>query len=317
MKQSSFFSQNYDAKKKTTRKELFLAQMEQVVPWNRLLRVLKPYYYSSKPKAGRPAMPLERMLRIHLMQQWYSLADESMEDALYEIESMRRFADIELNEDAIPDETTILNFRRLIEKHQLADKLFTSINRHLKHEGLLVSKGTIVDATIVKAASSTKNKDKSRDPDMHSTRKNGQYYFGMKVHIGTDINSNVVHSATVTAANESDIGQLPQLLREDDKLIMGDAGYVNQDYKRGSRHLGFSWQVIEKAGRPKKLSKSRVKKNQRRTSIRSKVEHIFRVMKCQFGYNKARYKGLEKNRSQVMMLLALTNLYTQRKALMG
>jgi IS5 family transposase len=317
MKQSSFSSLNYDAKKKTTRRELFLAQMEQVVPWSRLLRVLKSYYYSSKPKAGRPPMSLEKMLRIHLMQQWYGLADEAMEDALYEIESMRRFADIELNVDTIPDETTILNFRRLVEKHKLADKIFTSINRHLEKKGLLVSKGTIVDATIVKAASSTKNKDKARDPDMHSTRKNNQYYFGMKVHIGTDINSNAVHSATVTAANESDIGQLPKLLRKDDELVMADAGYVSQEYKRGSRHLGISWQVIEKAGRPKKLSGNRKKKNTKRASIRAKVEHIFRVMKCQFGYTKARYKGLEKNRNQVMMLLALTNLYTQRKTLMG
>jgi len=181
---------------------------------------------------------------------------------------------------------------------------------------LLVSKDTIVDTTVVKAASSTKNKDKTRDSDMCSNRKSGQYHFGMKAHIGTDINSNVVHSATVTPANESDIGQLPQLLRQDDELIMGDAGYVSQAYKRGSRRLGLNWQVIEKAGRPKKLSKSRVKKNQRRSSIRSIVEHIFRVMKCQFGYTKARYKELEKNHNQVMMLLVLSNLYTQRKVLL-
>ena len=216
MKQITFASIAYTHKKVTTKREAFLNEMERVVPWSRLLKLIEPYY----PKAGngRPPMPMETMLRIYFLQQWYSLSDPAAEEALYDIESMRRFAQLELLDDAIPDETTILKFRHMIERHALSEAIFADINHYLVEKGIQVSQGRMVDATIIQAASSTKNKDKKRDAEMHSTRKNNQYYFGMKIHIGTDVNSNAIHSATITPANTADITELPKLLRERDRV---------------------------------------------------------------------------------------------------
>jgi len=208
MKQISFASASYAKKKIMTKRDKFLAEMEEVVPWARLLKLIKPYY--PKRGNGRPPMPMESMLRIYFLQQWYSLSDPAAEEALYDIESMRSFAKLDLIDDALPDETTILKFRRMIEKNDLGKAIFKGINAHLLERGVNVSQGSMVDATIVQAPSSTKNKDKKRDPEMSSTRKNNQYYFGMKIHIGTDINSKAIHSVTVTAANEADINELPQ-----------------------------------------------------------------------------------------------------------
>lgn len=315
MKQISFGTLAYEQKKVMTKRERFLQKMDQVIPWERLLDIIEPYY--PKAGSGRKPMPMNSMLRIYFLQQWYALADPAAEEALYDMESMRRFADLELGEDAIPDESTILNFRRLIETHQLSEALFQDINHYLLEQGIQVSQGSMVDATIVQAASSTKNKAKQRDPEMHSTRKNNQFFFGMKVHIGTDVNSNVIHTATVTAANTADIDELPKLLREDDQVIFGDAGYTSDTYKRGARKMGLSWKVNDKRKPKKNMSNSQKKQNAKNSSIRARVEHCFRVIKCQFGYKKARYKGLEKNRVQVFTLLALTNLYLQRGALAG
>jgi IS5 family transposase len=244
MKQISFASATYDNKKIMTKRERFLTEMDTVIPWPRLLKLIEPCY--PKKGKGRPPMPMESMLRIYFLQQWYSLSDPAAEEALYDIESMRRFAQLELVVDALPDETTILNFRRMVEKHQLSEVLFNDINAYLVERGIAVSQGSMVDATIISASGSTKNKDKARDPDMHSTRKNNQYFFGMKIHIGTDVNSNAIHSATVTAANVADITELPNLLRVDDKVIFADAGYTSDSYKRGSRALGLSWKVNDK-----------------------------------------------------------------------
>jgi len=315
MKQLSFATLSYQNKKITTKREKFLNEMEQVVPWKRLLKLIEPHY----PKAGngRPPMPMECMLRIYFLQQWYALSDPGAEEALYDIESMRNFAGLELVVDALPDESTILNFRRLIEKHKLSVKLFEEINSYLIDKGIKVSQGSMIDATIVQAPSSTKNKEKKRDPEMHSTRKNNQYHFGMKIHIGTDINSNAIHTATVTAANTADITEMPNLLRADDKVVFGDAGYTSDTYKRGARALGMTLKINDKRKPKKQLSSTQKKRNRKNSSVRARVEHCFRVIKCQFGYQKVRYKGLEKNRTQVFMLLGLANLYQLRARLAG
>lgn len=321
MKQKSFASLSYAHKKVTTKRERFLNEMDSVIPWERLLNLIEPHY----PKAGkgRHPKPMEVMLRIYFLQQWYALGDQAAEESLYDMESMRNFVGVELIDDAIPDESTILNFRHLVEAHDLGHALFEDINAYLVSEGITVSKGSMVDATIIQAPSSTKNKEGKRDPEMRSTRKNNQYHFGMKIHIGSDVNSNVIHSATVTPANVPDIDEMPSLLREEDKVIYGDAGYTSRSYKRGARNLGITWKVNDKR-LPKhtknkriSLSNKQKKNNKKNSSVRARVEHCFRVIKCQFGYRKARYKGIEKNREQVMTLLGLANLYMQRKRLMG
>ena len=315
MKQLSFASLAYQNKKIITKKEKFLNEMETTVPWKRLLEIIKPHY-PNKTK-GRKAMPMETMLRIYFLQHWYNLSDPGAEDALYDIESMRRFTQLELGKDAIPDETTILNFRRLIEKHKLATKIFEDINAYLIEQGIRVSQGSMVDATIIQAPSSTKNEKKQRDPEMKSTRKNNNFYFGMKVHIGTDVNSNTIHSATVTPANVCDIDELPNLVRNDDNVIFADAGYTSDSYCRGARQMKISWKVNDKRKPNKQLSSTQKKNNRKKSSVRARVEHCFRVMKCQFGYKKVRYKGIDKNRSQVMTILGLVNLYMHRAKLMA
>lgn len=315
MKQQSFATLAYQNKKIVTKREAFLKEMEQVVPWSRLLKLIEPHY--PKKGNGRPPIPMEVMLRIYFLQQWYALSDPAAEEALYDMESMRRFSLLELGEDVIPDETTILNFRRLIEKHDLSVTMFNDINAYLVDRGIKVSKGSMIDASIVHAPSSTKNKEKQRDPEMHSTRKNNQYYFGMKIHIGSDVNSNAIHSATVTSANIADISEMSKLLREEDEVVFGDAGYTSDSYKRGARSLGMSWKVNDKRKPKKNLSATQKKRNRKNSSIRARVEHCFRVLKCQFGYKKVRYKGLNKNRVQVFALLGLANLYMLRKQLAG
>jgi len=315
MKQKSFASLSYESKKRKTRKELFLDQMERCVPWSAMEAVIEPLYPRSGRRGGQP-IGLSTMLRIYLMQQWFNLSDPMMEDALYEIESMRRFAGLELCEDRLPDETTILKFRHRLEKHRLTDELFAVVNAHLQEHGLQVSKGTMVDATLVAASPSTKNAAGERDPDMHQTRKGKQWHFGMKIHAGADVDSGAAHTVTVTAANAADITQLPALLRETDEVIFGDAGYTSDSYKRGARAMGLHWKVNDKrkAGHGN-LSATQRKRNRQQSRIRARVEHLFRIIKCQFGYRKVRYKGLEKNRVQVMALMAMANVYLLRHRL--
>jgi IS5 family transposase len=316
MKQTTFASLSYDTKKKQTRREKFLLEMELVIPWGSLLAVIMPFYPKSGHR-GRQPMPLPMMLRIYFLQQWFDLSDPGAEDALYEIESMRRFAGIELGEAPIPDETTILNFRRLLERHQLTAALMNTINDVLEAEGLLLKGGSMVDATIIHASPSTKNQSKQRDPDMHQAKKGNQYYFGMKIHVGADVDSGVVHTVSVTPANVADITELPNLLREEDRAVFGDAGYVNNQYKRAARGAGVYWGVALKARPKSRLGASQKQRNRKHSSIRSRVEHIFRVIKCQFGYTKVRYKGLAKNAAQVFSLIGLTNLYLKRRELMA
>ena len=316
MKQSTFSSLSFESKKKPTRRERFLTEMEQVVPWVELEAVVEPHYPKSG-RRGRQPMALVSMLRIYFMQQWYALSDPAMEDALYEIESMRRFAGLELIDDAIPDETTILKFRRLLEKHDLTSRMLSVINDVLESRGMLLKGGTMVDATIIHAAPSTKNKEKARDPEMHQTKKGNQWFFGMKVHVGADIKSGLVHTVSVTPTNAPDISQLPTLLRADDRVVLGDKGYVNNTLKKAAREAGVYWGVSLKA-RPKQgLSTAQRKKNRQLSSARAYVEHVFRVMKRPFGYTKVRYRGLAKNAAQVFMLAGLTNLYLVRREMMA
>jgi IS5 family transposase len=259
-------------------------------------------------------MPLSMMLRIHCLQQWFDLSDPGAEDALYEIESMRRFTGIELGETPVPDETTILNFRRLLEAHQLTAVFMSTINDGLEDKGLLLKGGIMADATLIHAAPSTKNRDKSRDPEMHQTKKGNQWYFGMKIHVGADVDSGVVHTVSVTPANVADITELPNLLREDDRAVFGDAGYVNDHYKRAARRAGVYWGVELKARPKSRLGSSQKRRNRKHSSIRSRVEHLFRVIKCQFGHTRVRYKGLAKNAAQVFMLVGLANLISSERS---
>lgn len=230
---------------------------------------------------------------------------------------MRRFAGVELSEDAIPDETTILHFRRLLEQHDLTAQLMNTINDVLEEKGLLLKGGTMVDATIIHAAPSTKNRGKARDPEMHQTKKGNQWFFGMKVHVGADVNSGLAHTVSVTPANASDLSQLPDLLREDDRAVFGDWGYVDNRLKRAARAAGVFWGINLKAPPQRALGAGQKARNRRLSSVRSRVEHLFRIIKRQFGYVKVRYRGLAKNAAQVFALVGLANLYLKRRALLA
>jgi len=284
--QTTFASLAWAGKKKQTKREKFLCEMDRVVPWERLLGLIEPHY----PKAGNGRRPigLDRMLRIYFVQQWYGLSDPGMEEALYDIESVRRFAGIELGEEDIPDETTILNFRHLLEKHQLTEKLLAEVNGYLSEKKLLLREGTIVDATLIAAPSSTKNKDKQRDGEMSSTKKGNNYHFGMKVHTGTDSQSGLVHTVKVTTARVHDKQEMEGLLHGEEKAVFGDKGYVSDQDKRAARSKGLFWGVLDKAKSKKSLSHKQKRRNRKLSSIRAKVEHPFRVVKRQFGYVKVR-----------------------------
>ena len=305
--------------RKQTRRELFLAEMEQVIPWKSLLALIEPHY----PKSGRPGRqpyPLPTMLRIHFLQQWYALSDPAMEEALYDTPVMRRFAQIGGLGD-IPDETTILNVRRLLETHGLAAKLLARVNQHLSRKGLSLRSGTIVDATIIAAPSSTKNQDGQRDPEMHQTKKGNQWHFGMKAHIGVDDVSGLVHHVECTAANVADVTQVHKLLHGSEHTVCGDSGYTGVDKRDELQQVDVGFWIAEKP------SKLRAMKNKReryyaerwehcKASLRAKVEHPFRVIKRQFGYTKVRYRGLAKNTAQVLTLFALSNLWMVRRQLL-
>ncbi|NOU20485.1 MAG: IS5 family transposase [Methyloglobulus sp.] len=301
--------------KKRTKREKFLHEMARVVLWGRLERLVEPHY----PRAGNGRQPrgLKVMLRIYCLQQWYGLSDPGVEEALYDMESMRRFAGLELGEDAIPDETTILNFRHLLERHNLTNAVFEAVKAYLTEQGLLLSGGSIVDATIIHAPPSTKNRAKQRDPEMSSTKKGNTWHFGMKAHISVDANSGLVHTVGVTTASDHDNSVIGGFIREDDRAVFGDKGYYSDQTKRAARQAGVYWAVLDKAKRNRKLSGSQRKRNKKHASVRAKVEHVFRIAKCQFGCRKVRYKGLAKNAAQVFSLMALANLYQARGQLLA
>ena len=315
MSQISFADAEQAGKRKKTRREVFLAEMELVVPWKALLKVIEPHY----PVAGRGRRPypLQAMLRVHLMQNWFALSDPAMEEALYEIASLRTFAGLGL--EAIPDETTILNFRHLLEASDLAEDIFKQVNAHLARKGLLLKRGSIVDATIIAAPSSTKNSTGERDPEMHQRKKGNQWHFGMKAHIGVDAESGLVHTVTATAANEADVEQVADLLHGKEEQVWADSGYRGAQ-ARVKRDV--QWHI---AGRPSDMAKmpegrakARARKNEyEKASVRAKVEHPFRVIKRQFGLVRVRFKGLAKNTAHVITLFALSNLWMARKKLMA
>lgn len=310
--QLTFADSEFNGKRRKTRKELFLARMEALLPWAMMLEVIEPVY----PKAGngRRPYPLDTMLRIHCMQQWYSLSDGAMEDALYEITSMRLFAKLSLDQ-AIPDRTTIMNFRHLLEQHQLARQLFDAVNQWLSDAGIMMKQGTLVDATLIEAPCSTKNKRGERDGEMHQTKKGNQWYFGMKAHIGVDAKSGLTHSLETTAANEHDLNQVGNLLHGEEAFVFADAGYQGAENREELADVKAQWAIAMRPGRLKELKKH-PRKNKAviaferlKSSIRAKVEHPFRIIKRQFGFVKARFKGLRKNDSQLAMLFTLANLF--------
>lgn len=317
MEQISFSDAEFITKRKRTRREIFLEVMESAVPWNKLEALIAPHY----PMAGngRQPYPLATMLRIHIMQHWYNMSDPGMEDALYEIQSMRRFAGLSLS-NSIPDETTILKFRRRLEKQDLGKQLFTEVAAHLHEKGLFLKEGTIVDATIINAPSSTKNKGKSRDPEMHQTRKGKQWYFGMKAHIGVDAQTGTIHSLATTSANRHDITQADKLLHGDEKEAFGDSGYRGVEKREAFQKSKTAWRIAMMNSKRRKLKDSpqgreREKQEKRKASIRAKVEHPFRIIKRQFGFTKVRYKGLAKNDNHLHTMFALANLYMHREKL--
>jgi IS5 family transposase len=310
MKQSSFSDLAYEHKKKTTRKERFLREMDEILPWSVLLKPIKRKY--PKGLRGRPPVLLETMLRIYFMQQWYGLSDPSMEDSLYDIESMRRFAKVEL--DAIPDETTICKFRHFLESHQLTKTLFEHTERYLSDKGLILSEGTIVDASIIEAPSSTKNRDRQRDPEMKQTKKGNQWHFGMKAHIGTDTQGRT-HSIAVTDASPHDSTLMDDLLHGEESVVYGDKAYASAERQANAEQAGIEWRVNRKAKRGRKLNCADRAFNRKSNRVRAKVEHAFGIVKHLWGYRKVRYKGLEKNAAQVFTLFALANFYMVRHEL--
>src|SRR6266851_9243716 len=289
MKQTTFASLAWNGKGRTTRRERFLAEMNAVIPWASLVALIEPHY----PKAGggRPPLPLERMLRIYFMQQWFNLSDPQAEDALYDSESMRRFAGVELAEDTIPDETTILRFRHLLEEHRLTEAIFAAVRQLLEEKRLLLKSGTIVDATIIAAPSSTKNAEGERDPEMHQTRKGKDWHFGMKVHVGTT-KQGLVHSLATGPASEHDITHLDDLLHGEEKELYGDQAYWNEDHRRQCKHAGIRYRVNRQARKNRPLTEYQKFINRSRSRRRARGEHAFLVVKRLWGFAKVRYRGI-------------------------
>lgn len=316
-KQMTFAALAHATKKKVTRREKFLAEMEAVVPWTRLLALIEPHYPKMGAKGGRPTIPLEVMLRIYCLQQWYALSDPMVEESLYDSEAMRRFAGLELGDDRIPDETTILNFRHLLERHALTEAMFAEVNAHLAERGVSVRSGTLVDATIIDAPSSTKNKAGKRDPEMSSTKKGNDWYFGMKAHVGVDAGTGIVHSLETTTAKAHDSRVWDELLHGGETSVWADKAYVSVDREEAFQGPDKFWGVMRKAPKGGALHRIDAQINRLIAKVRSRVEHPFRVLKRQFGYIKTRYRGLAKNRAQLFSLFALGNLYLVRRRLMA
>ncbi len=306
---------------KKTRKEVFLAEMNQVVPWAALIALIQPHARGAhQALGGRPPFPIETMLRIHCLQLWWNLTDPAMEEELHERPLYRRFVGLE-GAARMPDETTILRFRHLLEKHELAPQVLGAINSGLAQHGLMLKTGTVVDATIIAAPSSTKNKNGERDPEMHQTKKGNQWHFGMKAHIGVDAESGLVHTVIGTAANVNDVTQAGALLHGEEEVAFGDAGY--QGVHKRPEAAGPNWYVAMRPGLRRKLNPfiepefNAEQLEKAKASVRAKVEHPFRVVKQQFGYAKARYRGLAKNTARLTMLFALSNLWMARRQLLG
>lgn len=315
MKQSTLAATGFEVHRKATRKAEFLARMDRLIPWEEFCKVIDSFY----PKAGngRPPIGLERMLRMYFIAHWFNLADEACEDALYDLPAFREFCRIDLGRERVPDATSLLNFRHLLEKHDLGAALFAKVGELLQQNGLKLSGGTIVDATIIAAPSSTKNADGQRDPEMHQTRKGNQWHFGMKVHIGVDSKSGLVHSASVTPANIHDSQELPNLLHGNETRMYGDSAYTGQkDVLREVAPKAKDF-TNKRAARNRPLTDADKETNRRKSQVRAKVEHPFRPFKNLFGFAKARYRGLMKNANRAFALLALINIEKWGRPLAG
>ena len=313
MSQLTFAEAEYQNKKRKTRRELFLEKMDSLIPWGKLEKKLRKHY--PKGENGNPPYPLAIMLRVHCLQLFYNLSDPAMEDALYEIESMRRFAGLRLS-DRLPDESTILRFRHFLERHKLGKVIFDTVSAQLRQQGLMMREGTIVDATIIAAPSSTKNQDGERDPEMHQTKKGNEWHFGMKMHIGVDDRDGLIHSIETTAANVHDLTAADQLLHGEEQRVWGDAGYTGIHKRDEFKDRDVDWRIALRPGTRRKLADQLQEMLEGiKASVRAKVEHPFRTIKQQFGYGKVRYRGLAKNTNRLYVLAAFTNLLRAEKYL--
>ncbi len=314
MNQETFTDIEYSYRKKKTKREEFLEIMDEIIPWDEWVDIIRPYY--PEGKRGRPPMGIEKMLRMYLLQIWFNLSDPGTEDAIYDSYAMRKFVGIDFMKESVPDETTLLNFRHLLEEHDLNKLFFDAIKRVMDATGHMMKGGTIVDATIIDAPSSTKNAEKARDPEMHQTKKGKEWRFGMKCHAGVDAGTGLVHTIAVTSANEHDITQASKLIREDDHVVYGDSAYrgiEKREEVRNDAHLSTIDYRINRRTRnlPKfdnVIDWDRYIEH-RKSSVRSKVEHVFRIIKCQFGYRKVAYRGLRKNENRLYAMFACANLY--------
>ena len=319
--QASFSELEYAAKKKRTRRDRFLADIEAMTPWPALVAAIDPFYPKNEGP-GRPTIGLERMLRMYVAQNCFGFSDEGTEDAIYDSQAIRRFVGVDLSREKAPDATTLLKFRRMLEEHQLTDSIFNAINSHLAEKGLFLRQGTVVDATIIAAPPSTKNGSGSRDPDMHQTKKGNQWHFGMKAHIGVDATSGLTHTVIGTAANVSDVTQAQSLLHGDETDVFGDAGYQGVEKRAENLEVPVSWHIAMKRGvrnaLPKDAEGERMERlEQAKASIRSKVEHPFHVLKNLFRHRKTRYRGMAKNTAQLLTLFGLANLVLARRWLLA
>ena len=315
MRQTTLAEGGFAKHHKITRKAEFLAKMERIVPWGRLVRLIEKHYPNPQG-AGRRPKGAGRMLRVYFLQQWYRLSDRAMEEALYDMALFRAFAGFDLGEDAMPDETTICRFRHFLEAHDLPERIFECVGKYLEESGVRMSGGTMVDATLIAAPTSTKNRERCRDKEMRSTKKGGQSYFGMKIHLGTDSRTRVVHSMKTTPANVHDSQCLGDLLHGKERRVYGDSAYRGQGdvlRKRASRAQDYTH---ARAYRNRPLTPRERRVNRTKSRVRCRVEHVFGVMKCQFGYRKTRYKGLAKNTHQIWTLCALVNLTLAKKQLL-
>ena len=325
MKQMSLDTTGFERKTKRTRKRAFLDEMNLVVPWAELVSLIAPHSPTRSAKGGRPPFAVETMLRIHFLQQWFNLSDPAMEEALYDTPMFREFAGLDMGEDRLPDESTILRFRHLLEAHNLSLQILATVNATLMAKGLLLKQGTVVDATLIAAPSSTKNQDGERDPEMHQTKKGNQWHFGMKAHAGVDADSGLVHSVATTAANAHDVTQAHALLHGEETDVFADSGYrgVEKREEIQAQHPDVNWHIAMMPGKRKMLDKETPmgavleKLEQAKASIRAKVEHPFRVNKRQFGFVKVKYRGLAKNTANLVTLFALSNLWMVRKRLLN
>jgi len=300
----------FETKRKRMRRDEFLDAMERIVPWAALCALIEPYY--PKRGSGRPPIGLERMLRIHFIQHWFNLADLACEEALYDSTSLRRFVGIDLGREAVPDATTMLKFRRLLERHKLGEEIFAEMGRVLQASGMKLSSGTIVDATLIGASGSTKNEQKARDPEMRQTKKNGNWHFGMKLHIGVDSRSGLAHSAVATAANVHDKHAMPQLLHGQEQRVYGDNAYASQKaliHGKAPKARDFTNRRTRRNGVVDEVAR---RKNRNKSRIRARVEHVFAVVKRLWGFTKVRYRGLVKNANRAFVALALANVYLYR-----